>query len=58
MNHKLFILIEASMKNVMIVLKHTNAELRLKNIIRKINGRKEVWQLFQQCLELALGSNS
>ena len=58
MNHKLFILIEASMKNVMIVLKHTNAELRLKNIIRKTNGRKEVWQLFQQCLELALGSNS
>lgn len=43
------------MKNVIKILKRKNDIRRLKNITEKTNGRKEDWQLFQQCLALPLG---
>ena len=43
------------MKNVIKILKRKSVEMRLKNIIKKTNGRKEDWQLFQPCLALPLG---
>lgn len=43
------------MKSAIKILKRTSVEMRLKNITGKTNGRKEDWQLFQQCLALPLG---
>ena len=43
------------MKSAIKILNQKNVEMRLKNITEKTNGRKEDWQLFQQCLALLLG---